>query len=165
MEIGRDSGGSVSLLEPEICPLKYFRDNSRMLSTTPARARYRKTLLSVLLAFISFTLGLTVEAQRQEGIHGLTLWIDNIVAALLLGIVVFAYERRRGKELIRKLEVIARMNHHVRNALHQVMYLPYSKDQEQQLSTIRDAVQRIDWALREILPGSKQKEDLGPKAA
>lgn len=124
-----------------------------------ASVSFRKSLLSVLLAFASFSLGMIVEAfQRHEGITGWTLWIDNIAAALLLGLVVFFYERRRERDLIRKLQVIELMNHHVRNALQPVMYLPYSQDQELQLITIREAVQRIDWALREILPGHQDEE-------
>lgn len=128
-----------------------------------AHVSFRKGLLSVLLAFVSFSLGMIVEAlQRHEGITGWTLWIDNFAAALLLGLVVFFYERRSERELIRKLQVIELMNHHVRNALQPVMYLPYSQDQEMQLNTIRDAVHRIDWALREILPGHELEESASP---
>jgi len=135
----------------------YFRDNRCMAKKV--QGSFRKGLLSVLLAFVSFSLGMLVEAfQRREGITGWTLWVDNIAAALLLGLVVFLYERLRERELIRKLQVIELMNHHVRNALQPVMYLPYSQDQEMQLDTIRDAVQRIDWALREILPGHEVEE-------
>lgn len=124
-----------------------------------AHVSFRKGLLSVLLAFVSFSLGMMVEAfQRHEGITGWTLWVDNVAAALLLGLVVFFYERRRERELVRKLQVIELMNHHVRNALQPVMYLPYSQDQEMQLNTIRDAARRIDWALREILPGHEVEE-------
>lgn len=128
-----------------------------------AHVSFRKGLLSVLLAFVSFSLGMIVEAlQRHEGITGWTLWIDNFAAALLLGLVVFFYERRSERELIRKLQVIELMNHHVRNALQPVMYLPYAQDQEMQLNTIRDAVHRIDWALREILPGHELEESASP---
>ena len=128
-----------------------------------AHVSFRKGLLSVLLAFVSFSLGMIVEAlQRHEGITGWTLWIDNFAAALLLGLVVFFYERRSERELIRKLQVIELMNHHVRNALPPVMYLPYAQDQEMQLNTIRDAVHRIDWALREILPGHELEESASP---
>lgn len=141
----------------------YFRDNRYM--PQKAYISFRKGLLSVLLAFVSFSLGMMVEAfQRHEGITGWTLWVDNVAAALLLGLVVFFYERRRERELIRKLQVIELMNHHVRNALQPVMYLPYSQDQEMQLNTIRDAIQRIDWALREILPGHEVEENSSPVA-
>jgi len=117
----------------------------------------RKALVSVVLALMSFGLGILVETlERQHSITGWTLWIDNIAAAFLLGLVVFVYECRRERELVRKLQVIELMNHHVRNALQPIMYIPYSQDQQQQLTAIQDAVRRIDWALREILPGDRE---------
>ena len=124
------------------------------MSSNGVRAS-RKALFSVALPLVSFVLGILVEAfLRQESVTGWMLWIDNIAAALLLGLVVFLYERRRERELVRKLQIIELMNHHVRNALQPIMYVPYSQDQQQQLNTIQDAVNRIDWALREILPGT-----------
>ncbi|HWY71792.1 MAG TPA: hypothetical protein VNX88_24205 [Terriglobales bacterium] len=117
----------------------------------------RKALVSAVLALISFGFGILVETlERQQSITGWTLWIDNIAAAFLLGLVVFFYERRRERELVKKLQVIELMNHHVRNALQPIMYVPYSQDQQQQLTAIQDAVRRIDWALREILPGDRE---------
>ena len=117
----------------------------------------RKALVSAALALMSFGFGILVETlERQQSITGWTLWIDNIAAAFLLGLVVFFYERRRERELVRKLQVIELMNHHVRNALQPIMYVPYSQDQKQQLTAIQDAVRRIDWALREILPGDRE---------
>jgi len=131
------------------------------MSSNGARAN-RKALFNVTLPLLSFLLGILIEAlERHESISGWALWIDNIAAALLLGLVVFFYERRQKRELVKKLRMIELMNHHVRNALQPVMYIPYSQDQQQQLNTIRDAVNRIDWALREILPGTPH-EDFSP---
>ena len=118
----------------------------------------RKALVSVVLALLSFGLGILVETlERQHSITGLTFWIDNIAAAFLLGLVVFFYERRRERELVKKLQIIELMNHHVRNALQPIMYVPYAQGQQEQLTAIQDAVRRIDWALREILPGGPQQ--------
>jgi len=118
----------------------------------------RKTLVSVVLALISFGLGILVETlERQQSVTGLTFWLDNIAAAFLLGLVVFFYERGRERELVKKLQIIELMNHHVRNALQPIMYVPYSQDQQEQLTAIQDAVRRIDWALREILPGEPEQ--------
>jgi hypothetical protein len=51
------------------------------------------------------------------------------------------------------------MNHHIRNAL-QVIVARASLDQQAkpELRQIDDAVARIDWALREILPRSTADE-------
>ena len=123
------------------------------------RHAHRKTVLSVLLAFSSFALGAAIDAiARQAGASGWSLWTDDLVGAVVLGLVVFLYEQRRESELVQKLKVIELMNHHVRNALQPIMYLPYSQDQQLQLNTIRDAVHRIDWALREILPGDSHSD-------
>jgi len=45
------------------------------------------------------------------------------------------------------------MNHHVRNALQPIMYSPYLKEQAEQVRIIQEGTRRIDWALREVLPG------------
>ena len=157
MEIGMTRGYWLSQCDMGAATPGNFRHNNRM--SKKARGGNRKAILSVVLAFVSFALGLLVEAlQLNRGIQGWMLWLDNLCAALLLGLVVFVYERRRERELIRRLQVIELMNHHVRNALQPVMYLPYSQDQETQLNMIRNAVQRIDWALREILPGASESE-------
>jgi hypothetical protein len=49
------------------------------------------------------------------------------------------------------------MNHHVRNALQAISYVPYT-EQAKQILLIQQSVNRIQWALQEILPG-----DLPPK--
>lgn len=119
---------------------------------------YRKAILSVALAIVAFSFGVLIDQfGRYFGASGWSLWLDDIAVGALLGLVVHFYERSRERSLIEKLKVIELMNHHVRNALQPVMYLPYSQDRDQQLQTIHEAVSRIEWALREILPGSGEE--------
>ena len=61
--------------------------------------------------------------------------------------------------MIRKLEVIRLMNHHVRNSLQVISFAALASQQEKVTGELRDAVDRIEWALREVLPG--QREDIG----
>ena len=64
-----------------------------------------------------------------------------------------AYELRQRRTLIKKLEVIRLMNHHVRNSLQVISLaasIPQRKQTEEQLQR---AVEQIEWALREVLPG------------
>jgi len=127
---------------------------------------YRKAILSVALAVVAFSFGVLIDqAGRYFGASGWSLWLDDIAVGALLGLVVHFYERRRERSLIEKLKVIELMNHHVRNALQPVMYLPYSQDRDQQLQTIQEAVSRIEWALREILPGSGEESSPSVAAA
>jgi hypothetical protein len=51
------------------------------------------------------------------------------------------------------LKTIELMNHHVRNALQVIVDSAYLHGHAQQLDEIQMSVKRIDWALREILPG------------
>ena len=48
------------------------------------------------------------------------------------------------------------MNHHVRNAL---QVIAYSDNSTEQPSVVQDAVRRIEWALREVLPGENEPTD------
>jgi len=66
---------------------------------------------------------------------------------------VYRYERRRATYLSARLKTIEMMNHHVRNALQVIVDSVYVHGQDQQVEEIKDSVKRIDWALREILPG------------
>ena len=77
---------------------------------------------------------------------------DDIIVGVVVAVIVFAYEQKRYHSILDKVRVIAAMNHHVRNALQAISYAPYA-EQEKQIKMIRDSIARIQWALREILPG------------
>jgi hypothetical protein len=84
--------------------------------------------------------------------------VDDVLIGTGAGLVVLFYERRKRQNLIRKLEVIRLMNHHVRNSL-QVISFAASVPQQQEITReVQEAVGRIEWALREVLPG--QREDI-----
>jgi len=124
---------------------------------------YRKVKPPSLLrrAGVSFFLGLTVfllgvlleDALDRFGIRGTSAIIDDLLIGILAGAVVFAYELHRYKTVLRQMRVIAEMNHHVRNALQPILYSPYVSEQAEQIKIIQESTQRIQWALREVLPG------------
>jgi hypothetical protein len=96
-------------------------------------------LLLVLVDQISLHLGLTA-AQR---------FADDLLGGAIVGIIIFLDERRRARYLATRLQVIALMNHHVRNALQAIKF---AHQTDQQVRLIDESVARIEWALREILP-------------
>src|SRR5882724_10979073 len=57
----------------------------------------------------------------------------------------FDRERERRKN-------IADLNHHVRNALQSIQLSAYSTQDQEIIASVGDSVQRIEWALREIVP-------------
>jgi hypothetical protein len=114
------------------------------------------------LGFGIFVLGVTLRTLLDKwGVTGVTAAIDDLLIGLLAGLLVFAYERHQHKLILEKMRVIAEMNHHVRNALQPIMYSPYLKEQAEQVKIIQEGTRRIEWALREVLPG----EDPAPSSA
>ena len=88
--------------------------------------------------------------------YGLGPWhraIDDFCGAIIAGLLVYRHQHNRSKYLNEKLKTIELMNHHVRNALQVIVDSVYLHGHAQQLDEIQNSVKRIDWALREILPG------------
>jgi hypothetical protein len=92
-------------------------------------------------------------AARHFGLERDLLYVNDVISALIIGGLVFTYERRRQRRVRERLEIIQLMNHHVRNALQVIAFTPHTKQREENIAQIDEAVKRIEWALREILPG------------
>jgi hypothetical protein len=115
---------------------------------------YRRAGRSFFLGFCTFLLGVLLEITFQKfSVTGIAALIDNLLIGIAAGLVAFAYEQQRYRDLTRKLAVMASMNHHVRNALQAILYSPYSLEQTEQVKVIQDSVNRIQWALNEVLAG------------
>jgi hypothetical protein len=101
-----------------------------------------------------FLLGVTLRTLLDSwGVTGMAAAIDDMLIGLLAGVLVFAYERHQHKTIHERMRVISEMNHHVRNALQPIIYSPYLKEQAEQVRIIQEGTRRIEWALREVLPG------------
>lgn len=77
--------------------------------------------------------------------------ITGTVAALFL-----AYrqqQHRREMELMeQRMQIVADMNHHIRNALQVIVYFAQNAQDRESADRLRDSIDRIQWALREVLP-------------
>jgi hypothetical protein len=102
-------------------------------------------LLLSILDWLSFVNFITLPIMMM---------VDGAVAvlcgALVLKIALDARARRRA--LFRRLEMIGEMNHHIRNALEEIALSAHLSHDPQVITTISNASERIQWALREILP-------------
>jgi len=117
-------------------------------------------LKSVAFGVCVFMLGSALAAWLTlHNVHGFLAFVDNFVAGIAAGLVVLVYERWRQREVDRKLQTIRLMNHHVRNALQIISAASYIEDPTEQLASVREAVRRIEWALREVLPGESEVSD------
>src|SRR3954469_23029106 len=115
----------------------------------------RRAVYSFGLGCGIFLLGVTLRALLDAlGISGVPAAVDDLLIGILAGVLVFAYERHQHKIILEKMRVISEMNHHVRNALQPIIYSPYLQEQAEQVRIIQEGTRRIEWALREVLPGA-----------
>jgi len=114
----------------------------------------RRALFSFFLGFGIFILGVALRTVLDKlGVRGVPALIDDLLVGIVAGAMVFAYERHQHKLVLARMRVIAEMNHHVRNALQPILYSPFLQEQAEQIRTIQEGTRRIEWALREVLPG------------
>ena len=120
--------------------------------------RLRPTMVPVAVGLASFAvtelmhyllvpdLGRLWERLLAEG-------LSAVVVALLTAGLIHQANRRREAALLR-VQVIAAMNHHIRNALAVISFSTDSIQNRQSIEVISQSVDRIEWALREVLPRS-----------
>lgn len=95
----------------------------------------------------------------QEGLpRAGMLILSNSLTGLFAGWLFYqaAKAEKASRELVRaRMKTIAELNHHIRNALQVIKYLGGAQRSGldgMQLQLINDSVDRIEWALREVLP-------------
>jgi hypothetical protein len=117
-------------------------------------------LKSAAVGFCVFFIGSAFAAWLTiHNVHGFWALIDKFVAGIAAGLMVLFYERWRQREVDKKVRTIRLMNHHVRNALQIITAASCSVDGTEQPARCQDAVRRIEWALREVLPGEIELSD------
>jgi hypothetical protein len=118
------------------------------------------SLKSVALGLAVFFLGsMSAAWLTLHNVHGWLAFVDNFLAGIAAGLIVLLYERWREREVDKKLRIIRLMNHHVRNALEIISAALSSVDGAERPPMVQDAVRRIEWALREVLPGEIEERD------
>ena len=136
-------------------------------------------MIAIIVAGLGFVLD---HVLVKEGLPRFEmLIISNSLTGLFAGGLFYQMvrEAKAGRELVReRMKTIAELNHHIRNALQVIKFLggqQRSGLDAMQLQLINDSVDRIEWALREVLPRYPQdamnaaKEDghaksIGPAA-
>jgi hypothetical protein len=104
-------------------------------------------------ALVLLFLVVTDQLSAYYGLAESQRILDDSCGGIIAGLLIYRLEHNRAKYLNEKLKTIELMNHHVRNALQVIVDSAYLHGHAQQLDEIQMSVKRIDWALREILPG------------
>jgi signal transduction histidine kinase len=77
--------------------------------------------------------------------------LDGFIAAWFL--LSWQQQHRREMELMQqRMEIVGEMNHHVRNALQVISFFARDAKDSESAERLRESIDRIQWALREVLP-------------
>jgi uncharacterized SAM-binding protein YcdF (DUF218 family) len=117
-------------------------------------------LFALLVVFIVSLIGIILDwLLVKEGIPRLDMLIfSNGLTGVFAGGLFWqmAREAKASRDLIaERMKTIAELNHHIRNALQVIKFLGGQKRtglDAVQLQLINDSADRIEWALRELLP-------------
>ena len=117
--------------------------------------------IAVLIGFTAFCLGVLQDAfLSQEGFSRWSLIvISDVITGTIAGLLFYQFAKNvksRHEMMRERMKTIAELNHHIRNAL-QVIKFWGSQHQNcsldpMQLQHMKESVDRIEWALREVLP-------------
>lgn len=128
-------------------------------------SRTRFAVLIVLIAIVVSLVGFAFDRMLiHEGVPRYDLMaISNTLTGAVAGAFFWQAmrrERERRHFIRERLHTISEMNHHIRNALQVISFHVYREQGEKNVEVVRQAVNRIEWALKEVLPG-----EIGEKPA
>ncbi len=138
-----------------------FNRTASMVDEARVNRAWRRKLLLVIAGFAAAAF-VVIELMHHLLVPDLGPYRERVLAeggsALILGMLTAkllhnAYKARQ--HALARLQVIAELNHHVRNALEVISLSAYITRDEEAIRRIMEGVNRIDWALREILPQEK----------
>lgn len=119
----------------------------------------RSGLVSLLVAIVVSLIGIVLDwLLVKEGLPRLDMLIfSNSLTGFLAGGLFWqmAREAKASRDLMaERMKTIAELNHHIRNALQVIKFLGVQNSglNAVQLQLINDSADRIEWALREVLP-------------
>lgn len=121
----------------------------------------RSGLLTAIIVVVVFAVNLLQDIfLSAEGFSrwGIVIFSDIITGAIAGALFYqFVKNEKNRRELIReRMHTIAELNHHIRNALQVIKFWGAQHQNctldEMQIRLMKDSVDRIEWALREVLP-------------
>jgi hypothetical protein len=120
---------------------------------------HRSPFWKAILVFklVSGLLVIADQLSMRFGLDGSQRVVDDLLGGLIAGLIFYFYERHRLRRLRQQLQIIDLMNHHARNALQPLLFMIGEPESRGQMKLVEECVRRIDWALREVLPGKSEE--------
>ena len=112
------------------------------------------SIASGLLVFLTATLVHWIVYNLWLGLEGTRVVGAGVAAVVMILLIQRQLTEQRKERLaaLRRFELIAEMNHHIRNALQTISYQRYTDTDPAASQRLKEAVERIQWVLEEILP-------------
>ena len=121
------------------------------------RMSWRNSYWIVILTAISIgTLTILSSLILDWAMHGMVRRVyasdllEWIAVAFFSGVVLVRMQARR-RELLIRMQIVEDVNHHVRNALTSITLSAALREDAQLDARVRDACERIDWVLSDVL--------------
>ena len=126
---------------------------------------YKSWASIVVVASVVSVVGLLFDRLLiREGIPRYDLMaISNALTGIVAGAFFWQAKRleQERRQFIReRLHTISEMNHHIRNALQVIALYSGKQSDDQAVVAVAQAVNRIEWALSEVLPAELLSESL-----
>jgi hypothetical protein len=120
-------------------------------------SKARLILLCLLVILLVWIVGYGFDRLlARDGVPRFDILLtSNALTGIVAGFLFFSltnYERLRRNVVSQRLRTIAEMNHHIRNSLQVITYATATQKNAESMEMIRNSVERIEWALREVLP-------------
>lgn len=85
--------------------------------------------------------------------------LEGTVATIFSAAALLTIQGRR-RELQARMQIVEDVNHHVRNALSSVVLSTALREDPELNKLVKDACERIDWVLSDVLPQSIECKDV-----
>jgi signal transduction histidine kinase len=136
-------------------PLPQTQLDSSHIQITWKDSYWIMLLIALCIGLSSILFSLTVD----RFLHGVfrqifaSDWLEALLVAAITAAALLRIQRNQ-RELVRRMQIVEDVNHHVRNALTSIV-LSASLNEDPELNArIRDACARIDWVLSDVLSQS-----------
>ncbi|HSE47850.1 MAG TPA: hypothetical protein VLA96_01445 [Terriglobales bacterium] len=107
----------------------------------------------VLVTLVGYILDMALVHSGISRWH--TVLLSNATDGALAAWFLWYWQQqhRREMELMQqRVEIVSEMNHHVRNALQVITFFAHKAEDRESAAQLRESIERIQWALREVLP-------------
>jgi len=130
----------------------------RPSSSVALLSRTHRVLVSTAVALMVFVAGGALDwLVRRQILPPISLMLAGAAVAVVIGasvLKILTDAHAHYTAVLDRLQLIADLNHHIRNALQVIAYLNVSAPgrSEEAIEQVREAVARIDSVLKDMLP-------------